>query len=226
MKPLSKILYAFLGLLFLIGSCAVISISTFKITENMYVQNIKDNIPDWFPVLVIIPGKDNQLDCGIVYYRRWKDLLKKSSESDKKLFTYLVPKGKEKILHDKIFKKNQSNQKYLTYDDDSPDLWFAVFNAFKANPQFADFKVDYLSDGRQLLKVECTWDSDRVNVGWYEATDKHIFPKKYLYYFGPDVALRTIIFSFILTSITWIFAEVYINKRRKKYYKQLKQDGQ
>lgn len=79
-------------------------------------------------------------------------------------YTYLVPEGQDDYLNKEIAKKY---------------------------PWQAGFKVKQLPDGKQFLEVVYQWDDDHANRGWYEATDKQIFPEILSILFRPRNSLSS-----------------------------------
>ena len=140
-----------------------------------------------FPILIITPGgKDGTYKAQIVYKKDLNSFIENNQE-----YTYLVPEDSEGRRDKEILQFPRSG-----------DQWHAAFT------------VEESVDGRRSAKVECTWDDDRVNIGWYEATDKEIFPKHYQFYFGPGLVMRAFPIAFALDVTVWV--AVFVARRRSK----------
>ncbi|GAG56019.1 unnamed protein product, partial [marine sediment metagenome] len=71
----------------------------------------------------------------------------------------------------------------------------------------ASFKVTPLDESRQLVKVS-VWDSDRVDVVWYEATDKAVIPKHFLHYSENGYYLVCQLKALAAAIIVWIVGSI------------------
>ncbi len=160
--------------------------------EQKNTVAVSGNIPDLFPILVI-SGGDQSPTAKAIYYRDLKNVTGQMSS-----YSFLVPKGKEELLNSQL--RNQSRSLMSPPD----------FNSESDNPWFASFEVKEIAPGRQTIRLSNTWDDDRVNIGWYEATDKESFPKKYRYYFGGVFALLALGFSIFFTIVSLVLIRLVI----------------
>ena len=160
--------------------------------EDVFFKNeVKTAAPENFPVLVVTRGeKGREAHARIVFKKNLDAFLAKNPEH-----TYLVPAGQEQRL-------NQEVSQVSDFDTGS-----AAFHA--------GFTVTQLSQDRQILKVEYDLYDDLTNVGWYEATEKNIFPR-YRKYHG-DVGLL-LVPAFFITVLIWSvgFLVFWIVKRLVK----------
>ena len=191
-RILSVLLAGFLLMIFFIlfiGSCLYFSGDTRQRAREEFKQEVRENIPEMFPILVITPGEGNKkYKAQLVYKKDLEDFLKKNLK-----YTYLVSEGQDDYLNREI------SGKY---------------------PWQARFKVERLTNGKQLLEVVYQWDDDHANRGWYEATDREIFPKYYQCYFGPAIAFQALAKGFgralILWAIVGVFAYIILKQFKKK----------
>lgn len=79
-------------------------------------------------------------------------------------------------------------------------------------PWEASFTVKTIAPGKQAFKVYATWDDDWMNVGWYEATDKEIFPQHYTSYWGPGLAVTRLPIVGLISAAIWITASRLIRR--------------
>lgn len=150
-------------------------------------------VPQNFPVLVITQIEDRQYSPQMVLWGDLQDFLNKNPQ-----YTYLVPEGMEDVFNKDIQSKCQA------YSRRNTDRWWS-----------ASFMVKRLANGRQSLEVHCTWDDDVINEGWYEATDKEIFPKYYRVY-SQHLLFRAFFVTFFLTALFWIIGLKVYDRIRKK----------
>lgn len=150
---------------------------------------VGSDVPSIFPVLVITETLDKgTYKAEIVPYKDFNGF-----KQERPRYTLLVPKGIEAQLRSQVQKNNYSKEQW-----------------------FANYEVKEVAKGRQALKVDFTWDDDRVNTGWYEATDKEIFPKYHQFYFGPEISLPVLPLSIILTIIIWNMPRLLKRFTKKK----------
>lgn len=160
----------------------------------------KETISDTFPVLVITRSpKSAEYHARTLLYRDLKTYLAKQEN-----YTFLVPAGMDEQLNAELEKNSRASKDPPNFDWDSIDPWWAYFEAKR------------LSDERQYLEVYHTWDDDRDNTGWYEATANEIYPKYHQHYFGPSVVLLMVPVSFLITCALWIAFVLVLKLRRRR----------
>lgn len=147
---------------------------------------VRGSLPDSFPVLVIADQQPQIV---------WGDQLEhfKTAHPD---YSYLVPLGKETEFRQRIERKVRARQSPPNFDWNSPMPWSATF------------KIEGVSNGQQQLMVNATFDDDRMNIGWYEATEKEIFPRYHTLYFGPGQVLGTFPVAILLTVALWVVGRI------------------
>lgn len=170
----------------------------FHLVEGRFKKEVGADIPAIFPVLVIT--RDVQPDsyrAQIIEYRQFAQF-----KEEHPRYSLLVPQGKEQGLRKQIIARNRSRRNDTSWD--SPDPWEATFH------------VKQISPSRQAFEVHSTWDDDRVNIGWYEATEKELFPKFHMFYFGPGIVLPLFPVSLGITIFIWHIPWIMRRWRRKK----------
>ena len=80
------------------------------------------------------------------------------------------------------------------------------------------YKVTFLEEGKQYIELSDKRDSDRVNVGWYEATEKETAPKYHKFYFGPGSVLVSSGIGFFVALPFLIFIKFLYKKIKKNKY--------
>jgi hypothetical protein len=91
------------------------------------------------------------------------------------------------------------------------------FDKTSERPWDASFTVQTIAPDKQGFKVYATWDDDWMNVGWYEATDKEIFPQYHTLYFGPGLAFTHLPIAAAITAAFWLIAQRLIRRRRRRF---------
>ncbi len=192
-----------IGLIILfIGTFLVVDIFVVKwwLKDFKKVSVTKKTIPELFPILVITPGHaPDEYRAKTVFYKDLNDYLAKNRN-----YTFLVPAGKDEELNEELKQNSRASRTPPSFDWESPEPWWAFFEA------------ERLSDGRQYLEVYHTWDDDRDNTSWYEATDKEVFPRYHQLYFGPGVVLAVTPISFLINCALWIASLSAYRLFRKK----------
>ena len=170
-------------------SCGVVLV---PLEDKFFKNDVGPKAPENFPVLVVsTDGKSQQAHARIVFKKNLDAFLAKNPGS-----TYLVPAGQEQRLNQEV--------------SHAPDLE-------TGSPAFhASFSVAQLSKDRQSLQVEYDLYDDLTSVGWYEATEKEIFPKSRKAH--GDIGLL-IVPAFLITLVIWtvlFIAYVVIRRLKKK----------
>jgi hypothetical protein len=175
---------------------------TFIIVSGLMVGDLTEhgkskvdgNIPDTFPV-VVRAGDEAQ----IVWGNDLKQYLK-----DHPNYSLLIPEHQTNKFQSQI-KSNIRGAK------SPPD-----FDKTSDRPWDASFTVHTIAPDKQAFKVYATWDDDLMNVGWYEATDKEIFPQYYTLYFGPGLAFTHIPIALTITTALWLIVPRLIRRFRRR----------
>lgn len=92
-------------------------------------------------------------------------------------YSFLVPKEQETLYGEQIIQSHRE----------------------RGIDAYPEFKVQQLAQGRQYLEVGSYGDG--AVVGWYEATDKQVFPHRYKAY-GPGFAFIVMALAVILAGAT------------------------
>jgi hypothetical protein len=151
----------------------------FGIADASKKRDIDSEVPAVFPIIVMTSGM-----AQVVWKGELSSFLQEHPD-----YSFLVPLNKVDECRGRIQSNTRSNQRPLNFDQLSPIPWSA------------DFTVKQLSDGRQSFEVNATFDDDRMNIGWYEATEKEIFPKYHKFYFGPGLVLGLLPIAAIITGV-------------------------
>jgi hypothetical protein len=183
---------------FLLRLCRVFAallLFTFTLGVIMHVDPVKrqqkrkiqNKVPDTFPVLILVPVlKEGHYEAKIIPYR---DL--PSYQQELKGLIFLVPQnlGKELNTQLRVFCEEQGK---LHREDRAKEDCFS-----------AGFAIEKQTSERQSLKVWYMWDDDRPNTGWYEATEKEIFPMYRETFFWPGLLMIEFFVTLLLTFILW-----------------------
>jgi len=116
-------------------------------------SEIRGEVPDYFPILVVVPENDSSYTAHVVPKRDFDAFAREHPD-----LSYLVPKHLEASLHEKLH---------------SPSGYMF---------QSAYFEVSEISANRQAFEVRYPIHSEAHSVGWYEATAQGIEPKRYLFF--------------------------------------------
>ncbi len=116
-------------------------------------SEIRGEVPDYFPILVVVPEIDSSFTAHIVPKRDFDTFAREHPD-----LSYLVPKHLQDSLHEN-----------LHYGSD------VMF-------QSAYFEVSEISADRQAFEVRFPIHSEAYSVGWYEATAQGIEPKRYFFF--------------------------------------------
>ncbi len=116
-------------------------------------SEIRGEVPDYFPILAVVPLNDSSFMAHIVPKRDFDAFAREHPD-----FSYLVPKDLEASLNENL--------------QQSPSDLFRP----------AYFKVSEISAGRQAFEVRYPIHPEAYSVGWYEATAQGIEPNRYLFF--------------------------------------------
>jgi len=158
-------------------------------------SKVEGNIPYHFPVVV-----RNNDRAQIVWGYNLIEYLKEHPDS-----SFLIPEHQTDKFKVQVNSNTQANLASSNVDSESGRPWDAFFT------------VKTIAPGKQTLKVYATWDDDVMNVGWYEATDREIFPQHYTTYFGPSLAFLEAPVAGLITLAIWIIVPYLIRRFRLRY---------
>jgi hypothetical protein len=145
-------------------------------------RKLDGSIPDRFPVVVRVGDR-----AQIVLGDQLDQFLKNHPNH-----SLLIPEHQT----DKFQSQIKSNIRAV----ESPPN----FDKTSDRPWAASFTVQTIAPEKQAFKVYATWDDDWMNVGWYEATDKEIFPQFHTRYFGPGLVFAHMPIAAGITMALWI----------------------
>ena len=77
------------------------------------------------------------------------------------------------------------------------------------------FSVRASGEGRQQLEVSAPWNSDVINIGWYEATATSFTPQKHRKYGDRGALMEFALGSFGITFAVGVAAAVWQRSRRR-----------
>jgi hypothetical protein len=116
-------------------------------------SEVRGEVPDYFPILAVVPEIDSSFTAHIVPKRNFDNFAREHPD-----FSYLVPKDLEASLNENL--------------QHSPvDLFRPAY-----------FEVSEISAGRQGFEVRYPIHPEAYSVGWYEATAQGIEPNRYLFF--------------------------------------------
>jgi hypothetical protein len=156
---------------------------------------VDGSIPDAFPVVVRVGDK-----AQIVWGDHLDQYLKDHPD-----YSLLVPENQTGKFQSQIKSNIRGAQSPPNFDKSSGLPWDAVFI------------VQTIAPGKQAFKVSATWDDDWMNVGWYEATDKEIFPQYHTTYFGPSLAFTHLPIAAMITAVLCLMVPRLIRRIRRKF---------
>jgi hypothetical protein len=178
------------GLTFILVSALIIG----NITE-LGKRKLDGSIPDAFPVVVRVGDR-----AQVVWGDQLDQFLK-----DHPNFSLLVPEHQTDKFQSQIKSNIRATQSPPNFDKTSDRPWAAFFT------------VQSIAPGRQTFKVYATWDDDWMNVGWYEATDKEIFPQYHTKYFGPGLTFTHLPIAAMITVAIWLIVPSLIHLLRLRF---------
>jgi len=158
-------------------------------------SKVDGEIPDYFPVVVRVEDK-----AQIVWGRYLGQYLKDHPDC-----SLLIPENQTDKFKSQIKSNIRGAQSPPTIDTSSDLPWDAFFN------------VRTIAPGKQAFKVYATWDDDKMNVGWYEATDKEISPQYHSLYFGPGLAFTHFPIAAMITAALCLTASRLIRRFRRRF---------
>jgi len=166
-------------------------------------SRVDGSIPGAFPVVVRVGDK-----AQIVWGDHLDQYLKDHPD-----YSLLIPEHQT----DKFQSQIKSN---IRATDSTPN-----FDKRSDLPWGASFTVQTIAPDKQAFKVYATWDDDLMNVGWYEATDREIFPQYHTKYFGPGLAFTHLPIAAGITASLWLIVPYLIRRFRGKYQRRSTNGG-
>ena len=166
-------------------------------------SKVDGRIPGAFPVVVRVGDK-----AQIV----WEDHLDQYLK-DHPDYSLLIPEQQTDKFQSQIKSNIRATDSPPNFDKTSDRRWDAFFT------------VQTIAPDKQAFKVYATWDDDFMNVGWYEATDKKIFPQYHTEYFGPRLAITHLPIATGITLAIWIIVPYLIRQFRGKYQRRSTNGG-
>src|SRR5215510_15167975 len=166
-------------------------------------RKVEGNIPDIFPVVVRVDDA-----AEIVWGRDLTQYLKEHPDC-----SFLIPEHQIDRLKSQIKSNTRAERASSNSDSKSSELWDAVFT------------VNTIAPGRQAFKVYATVDDDVMNVGWYEATEREVFPQHHMSYRGPRMVFIEGPIAGLINLAIWIIVPYLIRRFRGKYQRRSTNGG-
>jgi hypothetical protein len=182
-------LYTF-GLAFILVSALIIG----DISE-LGKRKLDGSIPDAFPVVVRVGDR-----AQIVWGDQLDQFLK-----DHPNYSLLIPEYQTDKFQSQIKSNIRAAESPPNFDKTSDRPWAAFFT------------VQSIAPDKQAFKVYATWDDDWMNVGWYEARDREIFPQYHTKYFGPGLAFTHLTIAAGITAAIWLIVPSLISRLRRRF---------
>jgi hypothetical protein len=188
------------------GLCAFIIVFGLMIGDftERGKRRVEGGLPDAFPVVVRVGDK-----AQVVFGDDLNQYLK-----DHPNYSFLIPQHQ--------IDKFQSQIKSDTRATKSPPNFDETYDL----PWDAFFTVQTIAPDKQAFKVYATWDDDRVNVGWYEATDREMLPQYHTEYFGPSLAITYFSIAAGITAALWLIAQRLIRRFRRRLVPPSEEQGE
>ncbi len=167
-----------------------IFVAAFFVTARFHIKNfeaektiaVDQNIPEMFPMLIVYPQTTGRsLSVKPIYHKDYSLLLQ-----NEKNFSFLIPIGTEDKINELLKQQSRGYKRPMDFNTESESPWEARVT------------VERTENGKQAIRFFETWDDDRINIGWYEASDKTFVPKRYLFYFGPAASTPAIFYALVL----------------------------
>lgn len=154
-------------------------------TSQLRVR-VSDPVPDMFPVLVV--SRDNGESHARIVFSWAVPLYVRHLRN----YSFEVPMAERDRLAAEVERRTAVDYLRASGRPDKPAFGVGCF------------EVEKSSSGWQMLRVEGTWDDDRLNIGWYNASGKNVRPLYYLSYFGPGQVLRVLPLSILVNAFMWV----------------------
>jgi hypothetical protein len=166
-------------------------------------RKVEGNIPDVFPVVVRVGDK-----AQIVWGDHLDQFLK-----DHPNYSLLIPEHQIDRFKSQIKSNTRAGGASSNSDSKYSELWDAAFTA------------DSIAPGKQAFVVYATGDDDWMNVGWYEATEREVFPQHHMSYRGPRMVFVEAPIAGLITLAIWIIVPYLIRRFRGKYQRRSMNGG-
>jgi hypothetical protein len=158
-------------------------------------RKVEGNIPEDFPVVVRVDDA-----AEIVWGSDLTQYLKEHPD-----YSFLIPEHQIDRVKSQIKSNTRAERASSNSDSKSSELWDAVFT------------VNTIAPGKQSFVVNATWDDDWMNVGWYEAKDREIFPQYHMSYRGPRLVFIVGPIAGLINLAIWLIVPYLIRRFRGKY---------
>ena len=152
------------------------------------------------------PGRiaDPEMQAQVVLGNDLKQFLKDHSD-----YSLLIPEHQTDKFQSQVESNIRAAESPPNFDNTSDRPWAAFFT------------VQTIAPDKQAFKVAATWDDDWMNVGWYEASNKEIFPQYHTKYFGPSLAF-SLMFTRLpiaagITAALWLIVPRLFRRLRHRF---------
>jgi hypothetical protein len=164
-NPNSKRLAVIKWAAFFILFVPTVIVSLKHFAQDGPVRDVEKDVPQAFPV-VVLAQKDNPggYQVYLMHMYELPDFMKQHND-----FTFLIPEDNAAQISARLSSK---------YTRDSPGYYSAYdFMTFHS------MVVKQIEGGKVLIEVHTRTSASEADLaGWYEASDKQVIPKKFLYY--------------------------------------------
>ena len=166
-------------------------------------RKVEGNIPDIFPVVVRVNDTAEIVwGCNLTQY------LKEHPDC-----SFLIPEHQIERFKSQVKSNTRAGRASSNSDSKSSELWDAVFT------------VNTIAPGKQSFAVYATVDDDVMNVGWYEATEREVFPQHHMSYRGPRMVFIEGPIAGLINLAIWIIVPYLIRRFRGKYQRRSTNGG-
>ncbi|MCE5197878.1 MAG: hypothetical protein ABFD54_17715 [Armatimonadota bacterium] len=158
------------GLFYICVFASIIMLGLAKYEKSAIVK-VRNQVPEYYPILVVSQSNSSDLyKAKVVYQWALRDYLQKNPH-----YSFTVSSGHEVEINKQLSIQNRE----VSSDN----------NINRCSSSGGKFRVRCLSGGRQAFIVEGNKDDNHVNKSWYMADAKHIYPQRYVNYFGPGLCM-------------------------------------
>jgi len=180
---MARILIRLLTIVLVILVFLFVATSLFSVLDASWKSEYRnDNTSLTFPVLVVTCGRPQVVErLGLPRF-----------VNEHPDYSFLVPLNKVNEYQAQIRADTDQNQDSVSREPESRKFWYAHFS------------VEQLTNGRQSFEVEANCSDDYANTGWYEATEKEVFPISSKFYFGPGLAMILFPVAVVVTALIFV----------------------